>query len=160
MAKINCFIPVQEKSQVIATVEGLKSSELVSKIYLLATEDFSDAIEGCEVVKIDSLQSSATVKKIAELSDAEYSLIYTKYTTLELGYFAMERFVNLAQDSAASMLYADHYQITDGVKKASPVIDYQFGSLRDDFNFGSVLFYNAEAEMDLDCGMGSIKIKF
>ena len=77
MAKINCFIPVQEKSQVIATVEGLKSSELVSKIYLLATEDFSDAIEGCEVVKIDSLQSSATVKKIAELSDAEYSLIYT-----------------------------------------------------------------------------------
>ena len=147
--KINCFIPVQEKNQVIETVNGLKANELVAKIYLLATEDFNEAIEGCEVVKIDSLQSSATVKKIAELSDAAYSLIYTKYTTLELGYFALERIVNLAEDSNASMLYADHYQIIDGVKKASPVIDYQFGSLRDDFNFGSVLFYNAEA---LKCG--------
>ena len=129
----------------MGTVAGLQANELVAKIYLLATEDFNESIEGCEVVKIDSLQSSATIKKIAELSDAEYSLIYTKYTTLELGYFALERFVNLAQDSNASMLYADHYQITDGVKKASPVIDYQFGSLRDDFNFGSVLFYNAAA---------------
>ena len=152
--KINCFIPVQEKNQVIATVEGLKGSDLVSKIYLLATEEYNDAIEGCEIVKIDSLQSSATVKKIAELSDAEYSLIYTKYTTLELGYFALERMVNLADDSQASMLYADHYQITDGVKKASPVIDYQFGSLRDDFNFGSVLFYNAAA---LKCGASRMK---
>ena len=100
--KINCFIPVQEKSQVMGTVAGLQANELVAKIYLLATEDFNESIEGCEVVKIDSLQSSATIKKIAELSDAEYSLIYTKYTTLELGYFALERFVNLAQDSNAS----------------------------------------------------------
>ena len=60
--KINCFIPVQEKNQVIETVNGLKANELVAKIYLLATEDFNEVIEGCEVVKIDSLQSSATVK--------------------------------------------------------------------------------------------------
>ena len=64
--KINCFIPVQEKNQVIETVNGLKANELVAKIYLLAAEGFNEEIEGCEVVKIDSLQSTATVKKIAE----------------------------------------------------------------------------------------------
>ena len=33
----------------------------------------------------------------------------------------------------------------DGVQKPAPVIDYQPGSLRDDFNFGSVLLFNANA---------------
>ena len=43
------------------------------------------------------------------------------------------------------MVYADHYQQIDGVQKTAPVIDYQPGSLRDDFNFGSVLLFNANA---------------
>ena len=111
----------------------------------MSTEEFKGEIEGCEVIPVDSLNSSATIKKIAEKSDADFSLIYTKYTTLELGYFALDRLVELAKDSNASMLYADHYQIADGKKSAAPVIDYQFGSLRDDFNFGSVLFYKASA---------------
>lgn len=144
-AKINCFIPVREKGHVIDTIKNLNESGLISKIYLIATEDFNEKIAGCEVLKVDSLSSTAAVKAIAARSDAEYSLIYTKYTTLELGYFALERFVKIAQDSAAFMLYADNYQIVEGKKTASPVIDYQFGSLRDDFNFGSVLFYKASA---------------
>ena len=148
-AKINCFIPFQDNAQVQGTVKGLKENELVGKIYLLAVNADEVNVEGCEVIAIDSLNSSATIKKIAEKSDADFSLIYTKYTTLELGYFALQRFVNIAEDGGASMLYADHYQIADGKKSAAPVIDYQFGSLRDDFNFGSVLFYNAAA---LKCG--------
>lgn len=144
-AQINCFVPVREKGQVLDTVKGLKDSGLVSKIYLMATEDFAEKVEGCEVLRVDSLNSSATVKAIAQHSDACYSLIYTKYTTLELGYFALERFVKISEDSNASLVYADYYQIAQGKKTAAPVIDYQFGSLRDDFNFGSVLIYKASA---------------
>ena len=46
------------------------------------------------------------------------------------------------------MLYADSYNLIDGEQKKAPVIDYQFGSLRDDFNFGSLLLFNAEALKD------------
>lgn len=152
--KINCFIPVKEEAQVIETVKGLKDSGLVSKIFLLATEKLNKKIEGCEILEVDSLNSSATIREIAAKSDADYSLIYTKYTTLELGYFALERFVKIAEDSNALMLYADHYQVTDGKKTASPVIDYQFGSLRDDFNFGSVLIYRTSA---LQCAVSRFK---
>lgn len=42
-------------------------------------------------------------------------------------------------------VYADHYQVTEGKQSNAPVIDYQFGSLRDDFNFGSVLLFKASA---------------
>lgn len=152
--KINCFIPFQDKVQVEGTVKGLKSSGLVAEIYLLSSSASEKEIEGCKVLEIDSLNSSATVRKIAEYSDCDYSLVYTKYTTLELGYFALERFVRIAEDCGAGLLYADHYQIADGKKSALPVIDYQFGSLRDDFNFGSVLFYRSAS---LKCAVDRMK---
>ena len=112
--KINCFIPVKEEKLVLETIKGLKESSLVSKIFLLSTGEFNGDIQGCEVISVDSLNSSATMKKIAEKSSGDFSLIYTKYTTLELGYFALDRLVELAKDSNAAMLYADHYQIADG----------------------------------------------
>ena len=156
-AKINCFIPFQDKAQVNDTVKNFKSNPLVSKIYLLAREEADAVVEGCEVIKADSLNSTKTIREIARRADSEYTIIYTKYTTLELGYFALERFVRIAEDSGASMLYADYYQIAEGKKNATPVIDYQFGSLRDDFNFGSLLFYNSKA---LKCGAERMKQEY
>ena len=139
---IDCFLPYVSPEQVKATVESLKQSPLVSKIFLLATDAQAPAVEGCEVIAIDALNSSATMKKIAAAASAEYTLLYTKYNNLVMGYFALDRFVRLANDSQAGMMYADSYTVVEGKKTNSPVIDYQFGSLRDDFNFGSVLFFN------------------
>lgn len=139
---INCFVPFADAAQASVTVEGLKQSNLVSKIFLLATDSAAKAIEGCELITVDSLNSSATMKKIAAAADSDYILLYTKYNNLVMGYFALDRFVRLAEDSKAGMLYADSYTVVEGKKANSPVIDYQFGSLRDDFNFGSVLFFN------------------
>ncbi len=142
--KINCFIPAANVAQVESTVQILKGSKLVNEIYLLVTGDDKFESLGCPTIKVDSLVSSNTVKAIAAHADTEYSLIYTKYTTLELGYFSLERFLFIADSSEASMVYADHYQVIDGVRKANPLITYQEGSLRDDFNFGSVLIYRSE----------------
>ncbi|MBF1605900.1 MAG: glycosyltransferase family 2 protein, partial [Prevotella shahii] len=71
--------------------------------------------------------------------------VYTKTTTLELGYLALERLLQIAQDTEAGMVYADHFQVKGDEQVKAPVIDYQKGSLRDDFDFGSVLFFNAKA---------------
>lgn len=144
-AKINCFVPFKDKAQVEETLNGLKQNELVSKIYLLSTDNNVKEYDGCSVIAIDGLNSTATMRAIASASDSEFSLLYTKYTTLSLGYFALERMVGVADDSQAAMLYADHYQFKEGKKQIAPVIDYQYGALRDDFNFGSVLFFRASA---------------
>ena len=141
MKKIDCFLPYASAEQVEATVKGLRESALVNDIYLLATEA-TEPVEGCQLIKIDALNSSKTMKKIAEAAKAEYILLYTKYNNLVMGYLALDRFVKLAEDSKAGMLYADYWTIVEGKKANNPVIDYQFGALRDDFNFGSVLFFN------------------
>ncbi len=149
---VNCFIPFKNADQVEQTINSLKDTGLINKIYLLADEGTASCCEG-EVIYVDSLVSTKTVKKIAAYSDAEFSLIYTKYTALELGMYALERMVRIARDSNAKMLYADHYQIRGNNRNACPLIDYQQGSLRDDFDFGSVLFYRGDALREAAGGM-------
>lgn len=135
-------MPFADEAQIKATVDDLRESALVSKITLLATDAAAKPCLGCELIHIDSLNSSATMKKIADAAEADYTLLYTKYNHLVPGYFAIDRFVKIAEDTEAGMLYADHYSVSEGKRTASPVIDYQKGSLRDNFNFGSVLFFN------------------
>ncbi len=139
---VQCFLPFADEAQIKATVDDLRESALVSKITLLATDAAAKPCLGCELIHIDSLNSSATMKKIADAAEADYTLLYTKYNHLVPGYFAIDRFVKIAEDTEAGMLYADHYSVSEDKRTASPVIDYQKGSLRDNFNFGSVLFFN------------------
>ena len=144
MKKISCFVPYAGKEQVEKTIQGLQATGLVENIYLLTTNAELEALEGCQCILVDNPFSSKAIKAVADAANGDYTLLYTKETTLELGMFALERMIHLADDSAAGMVYADHYQITDGKQANAPVIDYQFGSLRDDFNFGSVLLFNTE----------------
>ena len=132
MTKINCFVPFTSKKQVEKTVKSLKESALVNEIITL------DA-------KKEPMALTATMRKIAAKADCDYVLLYTKQTTLSLGYLALERMVEVAEATGAAMLYADHYAFMNGERTNKPVIDYQFGSLRNDFDFGSVLLYKASA---------------
>ena len=144
MGRINCFIPFATAEQAAQTIENLKKNALVAKIYLLATsEDVTAGIDGCELLHVKGLTASDTMRSIAEHADADYVMLYTKYDTLKFAPFAIERFVKIADVSQAGLLYADHYNVTDKGADKAPVIDYQFGALRDDFDFGSVLFFCA-----------------
>ena len=145
MKTIEAFILYSEPEQAMKTVEELKQSEAVTKIWLLTPAGITAKIKGCKNIAIDTLQSSDTVRKIAQKSKGDYTLIYLKSTMLKPGYFALERMIRIAEDSAAGMVYADYHAVVGGEKKSHPVIDYQEGSLRDDFNFGSLLCYNTLA---------------
>lgn len=144
MKPINCFIVYDDAVQAEITIENLLQSELVNAVYLLSKRENIQVNEKCFPILIDSLYSSNTIRKIAEKSDTPYSLVYLKNTPLHLGQFALERFFQIAQDTKAGMVYSDYYQVSGGVRSKLPLIDYQTGSVRDDFNFGSVLFFNAE----------------
>jgi Glycosyl transferase family 2 len=157
MRKINCFIPYLSDEQATTTVKRLKESSCIDKIFLLAPSVELGNIEGCELLQADDLNSVATIRLMATYADIPYTLLYTKYSTLEPGLFAFERMLAIAEDTKAGMLYSDRYQVDEGgVYKPVPVIDYQRGSLRDDFDFGSVLLFDtavlkdAVAAMDTD----------
>ena len=125
MKNITCFIPFQSEEQVKATVANLEAQPLVGDIHYLRGD----------------MRSTDNMRFIAEHATTPYTLIYTKYTTLSFVLFALERMEALMEDTQAAMVYSDHFNQTGDVRTNAPVIDYQLGALRDDFDFGSVLFY-------------------
>ncbi len=132
MKNINCFIPFQSEEQVKQTVANLQAQSLVNEIHFLKGD----------------MRSTANMRFIASHATTPYTLIYTKYTTLSFVLFALERMEALLEDSGAAMVYADHFNQVGDERSNAPVIDYQMGALRDDFDFGSVLFYRTSALKD------------
>ena len=143
MKTITCFIPYLDEMQASVTLLELQQSDLVDRIYLMGPEKPLYCPPGCFYLEADSLISSAAMQQIAACSTTEYSLVYTKSTPLNLGLFALQRLVEVMQMSGAGMVYADRYQQRGDDLLPVPVIDYQQGSLRDDFDFGSLLLFDS-----------------
>lgn len=152
-ASVSCFIPYEEMSQVNETMASLKESGIVGDIHLMAMHQDTEYSQQGEMMVIDALESTETMRAIAAKATAEFTLIYTKDTTLKLGAFALERMVRLMEDSGSVMGYADHFLEKKGKQEKAPVIDYQMGSLRDDFNFGSLLLFRTSVLKEAVKGM-------
>lgn len=145
--KINCFIPFGSPEDTMQTVKELQASKLVNKIYLLSSDSGKECLPGCECLLINGLYSASTIELIADhAGDASSLLLYTKQSPLKLGLYALERMKQVMEVSPKNgIVYADHYKMIDGTLTQAPVIDYQKGSIRDDFDFGSVLLFNSAA---------------
>ena len=94
--------------------------------------------------------STEALRRIAESVSRKYLILYTKPYPLEMGMFAAERMMSVADDTRADMVYADHYElITDAegneVRRKHPLIECQKGALRNDFDFGSVLLFRTSS---------------
>lgn len=105
----------------------------------------SSAFTGVTIVSGVSLKSTETLRSIAEAVSEKYLLIYQKDMPLEMGMFALDRMVAVAEDTKADMLYADHYRVVEGQRLRHPLIDCQKGAIRDDFDFGSVLMFRSSS---------------
>ncbi|MGN0068123.1 MAG: DUF4922 domain-containing protein [Prevotella sp.] len=140
--KIDCFLPCNDLQAVAETLSVLRRSKTIQHIHLIASQQFAETHEApdcCQFITSDNLLSTGTMLAMAEAADAEYVLFSLKTTPVQLGPCALERLLRVASDSDAAMVYSDHDCITDGKRMHHPVIDYQDGSLRDDFDFGQLV---------------------
>ena len=95
--------------------------------------------------------STAAIREIAAKTSAPYTMICLK-PDIEWVYLGQERMVQVLEMSGATMAYADHFnKVTgDGLQiTEAPVIDYQPGALRDDFDFGAVLLWRTDKLKEL-----------
>ncbi|MGB2957254.1 MAG: glycosyltransferase family A protein [Bacteroidota bacterium] len=126
-------------------MERLTASGLVKRIYLLSTGKSGGTIRGCTPLPVDSLHGSQTVRRIAAKAGTPYALFVLHDTELEFGQFGLERMLDVARGTGAGIIYSDYHDVRDGKFLPHQVIDYQLGSIRDDFNFGSMLFLKSAA---------------
>ena len=149
--KIDLFLPFEALEKGEETLLELHENKTVQHINLLVSSDFASqhqVPEGCTFVVIDRMESSNTVMSIAENTDADYLLLCTRMTSVRWGLYALERFLRTADDTGAVMVYSDHYSLEEGALAKHPAIDYQAGSLRDDFDFGSLWLIKSQALLD------------
>lgn len=149
--KIDLFLPCEYIDDAQNALSVLHEYKTVQHIHFLVSADFAahhQVPEGCTFVITDRLESSNTIASIAENTDADYVMICTRHTTIGWGNNTLERFLRVADDTDAVMVYADHYKMVEDKMEKHPVIDYQSGSLRDDFDFGSLWCIKAQALAD------------
>lgn len=148
---MDLFLPCEYIDDAQNALSVLHEYKTVQHIHFLVSADFAahhQVPEGCTFVITDRLESSNTIVSIAENTDADYVMICTRHTTIGWGNNTLERFLRVADDTDAVMVYADHYKMVEGKMEKHPVIDYQSGSLRDDFDFGSLWCIKAQALAD------------
>lgn len=131
MSNIECFVPSMSADDIEVTVSSF---------------DRSASFTGVTFLSGVSVNETQTLREIADAVASKYLLIYTKDLPLEMGMFALDRMLSIAEDTGADMLYSDHYQLErreDGSvqRRKHPLIDCQKGALRNDFDFGSVLVF-------------------
>ena len=156
IGKIDCFLPCSNPNDLKETIEMLRRSKTIRQINLLVDSDFkvAERADDCTTIVVDNLLSTDTMRKVSENAEADYVLLVLKSTPLVLGQHALDRLLRVATDTQAALVYSDYHVVVDGKREQHPVIDYQMGSLRDDFDFGSLLFIRADLlhEYAATCG--------
>lgn len=144
MAKpITAFIPYSGQSFTRATIDQLHVSGLVEKVFLLTSGAEGLRIAGCESLPIDAITSSRTMQQIAKRAKTHYTLFLLHDTAVEFGQNGLERLQQVAEMTVSGLVYSDFYDMRLGARSPHPVIEYQEGSIRDDFDFGSLLLFNS-----------------
>lgn len=97
-----------------------------------------------EIRGVSSLTQTRVLKEIADRTSTPYVLLFNKPTALNPGTYALERFIQVIEMTGAALAYSDYRKERNGVSEPNPTIEYQAGSLRDDFDFGSLLFFRTD----------------
>ena len=139
--QIDCFLPYSTAAMMQSLAAQLYESGVVNNIYILAADVLPTETlpQYAHQLQAGSLLSLATMRLIASTATSDYALLYLKQGPVTLGYHALERMLQVAEETGAAMVYADHYSVEAGKTVKHPVTAYQLGSIRDDFDFGSVV---------------------
>lgn len=143
---ITCFIPYGSENQINKTIRHLQECPTVDQIFLLPTSPVPNLSlpDKCYILPSSAPESVERYKQVALYANTPFTLICTQVQDLEFGYMALERMCDYLSASQCSMVYADHYKTIKGERTPHPVIDYQLGSVRDDFDFGSLLMFRTD----------------
>lgn len=138
---IDIFLPHTDVETTHKNISQLLDSKLVNNVYLLTTDQSAQPFTGCHILQVDNLQSAKTIRKIASVSTSYFTLLCTKSTPFTFSYMALQRLANIAFYTDAGLAYSDHYLKSNGELSKAPLIDYQPGSVRNDFDFGSMRLF-------------------
>ena len=149
--RIDCFLPCADIETLLPLIEALQRNKTIRRIFLLAGEQQTVDLPNADLglIRISRLGHTDTLRQIAEYAQADYIFLLQEATAIGLGQNAPERLLAAAENTQAGWVYSDfleqkssQHPAQEGEQweqKPHPTIDYQKGSLRDDFDFGKIV---------------------
>ena len=121
-------------------LSNLKSINLISEIFVVSDRDSGYR----NLILSQHPFSGKTIKEIIEKVSTRYVLIIIGSSLVELSNDCVEKLFLKAQRSEAGWIYSDYYRKQNQKIIIHPLIDYQSGSIRDDFDFGNCFLLDVD----------------
>ena len=127
-------------------ISELDEIEVIDKIVVISKTQFGN--KAICLIKSDYPFSSEAIKKVIEETITPYLLLINGSTYIELTKEAVNNFISQADKTEGGWIYSDYYEKLNDKLVLHPLIDYQIGSVRDDFDFGNCFMVRAEVAKD------------
>ena len=133
------------RSQDLTIITKLNEFSFVNNIILIRKDE--DIIIDNDCINIFSPHpfGTDTLKKLSGLCKTKYCLFIYAGETLTIEESVIEKFLKTAESNNAWIVYSDYVEYKGEEETQHPLIDHQQGSIRDDFDFGSVFLIRTEA---------------
>lgn len=142
MNSLSVVIPFNPLPYFQSTLGQCIESPLVKKIFIVHGGGYTVSNPKCEGVASSAFTSGKTLNKLIAQIKTEYFLFINQAQEIQLGQAALERFLAVAEQTRAGLVYSDYFEVKKGVRSEHPVNDYQFGSIRDGFDFGALMLFS------------------
>ena len=156
MSLISVALPFSTQPYFESTLRQFIESPLVERIFVVHGGQYAGGQQKCEGIVSSTLTSGKTLSSILGRVPSDYFLFVSQSQEFQLGQAALERFMSIAQQTSAGMCYADYFEVKKGIRSEHPVIDYQFGSIRDNFDFGALLLFSMSAVRETLSAHGAV----
>src|SRR5262245_17785456 len=144
MNRLTIAILYTEDKQFETSARQLIAHPLVEEVLCLGQNAPPSLSGGVKAVNVDAFFSGPAINSLIEAWRTDYLLLILPGGRVELGARAPERFVQVADDAGAAFVYSDFRQQSGAEVADHPLIDYQLGAIRDNFDFGSVVLLSRE----------------
>ncbi|HSE98903.1 MAG TPA: glycosyltransferase family 2 protein [Blastocatellia bacterium] len=150
MTKLSIALIYEGDGETLALIDELSACLLVSEMLIINRHgDEKAAVEArasgkARFVEIDSFLSSE-IATLVEETTTDYLMLVMPGQMVRLGQRAVERFLSVAEETGAGLVYSDFRDSLDSQLFEHPLIDYQPGSIRDTFDFGPIVLLSIRA---------------
>lgn len=144
MNKVTVFLPAREKGKIQPILDSLEFARVEWNVVLLCKDGNKHTGSDFKHIALSNFTSGDAVKKIADASEGDFTLWFTGQNEIEFGLHSAKRLIRVAEDTEAGLIYSDYRELKEEKLILHPTIDYLPGSVRDDFDFGQMLFLRTD----------------
>jgi hypothetical protein len=139
-------------------ISRINKIDLIDKTFVIS-RTVVENIDDISLIKSDYPFSGETITKVANQAETKYLLMINANIDIELSADALTSFISQADKTNAGWVYSDYYEELNNKSEPHPLIDYQIGSVRDNFDFGSCFLINADFVKKILKDLYSVKNK-